>query len=230
MERTNTVSLGRIIWKILNNPLAANLTYDEAAEFATEAIGLLGVPVLYDNGFQEINIKEHKGKLNTDIVYIVQVRELNNGHGMRIATDSFHASDNQPAELRELTYQVKSGIIFTSFSEGCIEVAYKKLPVDEEGYPLIMDEEKLKMAIEYYILHRYLEPLWMMGKISDKAFDHVSKERHYYMAAASSKLQMPSMDKMQSMVNGINRLLINNNAHRDNFRLTGKKEIIKKHN
>jgi hypothetical protein len=229
MERTNSVSLGRIIWKILNNPLAANLTYDEAAEYATEAIGLLGVPVLYDKVHHEVTIKEHKGVLPNDIVYMEQVRDLTTGTGMRIATDSFHASNNQPEELRELTYEVKSGVIFTSFPEGCVEIAYKRLPVDEDGYPLIMNEEKLKMALEYYILHRYLEPLWMMGKISDKAFNHVSQERHYYMAAASTKLQMPSIDKMESLCNGINRLLINTNAHRDNFRLAGKKEIIKRH-
>ncbi len=230
MERTNTVSLGRIIWKILNNPLAANLTYDEAAEYATEAIGLLGIPVLYDKVHYEVKIEAHKGALPNDIVYIEKVRDLASGDGMRIATDSFHASENQPEHLRELTYEIKSGVIFTSFTTGCVEIAYKRLPVDEEGYPLIMNEEKLKMALEYYILHRFLEPLWMMGKISDKAFNHVSQERHFYMASASSKLQMPSVDKMESLCNSINRLLINTNAHRDNFRLAGKKEQIKRHN
>lgn len=230
MERTNTVSLGRIIWKILNNPLAANLTYDEAAEYATEAIGLLGIPVLYDKVHHEVKIEAHKGALPNDIVYIEKVRELETGKGMRVATDSFHASDNQDDQLRELTYETKSGVIFTSFAVGCVEIAYKRLPVDEEGYPLIMNEEKLKMALEYYILHRYLEPLWMMGKISDKAFNHVSQERHFYMASASSKLQMPSVDKMESLCNSINRLLINTNAHRDNFRLAGKKEQIKRYN
>lgn len=230
MEKSNTVSLGKIIWKVLNNPMAVNLTYDEAAEFATEAIGLIGVPVLYDKVQAEVNIKEHRGVLPLDIVYIEQVRELSNGQALRIATDSFHSSSNQPSELRELTYEIKRGIIFTSFSEGCIEIAYKALPTDEEGYPLIMDDDKLKLALEYYILSRHLEPLWLMGKITDKAFNFISQERHFYMAAATNRLQMPSVDKMESLCNSINRLLINTTAHKDNFRIAGKREQIKKHN
>jgi hypothetical protein len=229
MERNNTVSLGRILWKVLNNPLASSLTYDEAAEYATEAIGLLGVPVLYDKVHAEVPINEHKGAIPNDIVYIEQVRDLSTGHGMRIATDTFHSSQNQPNNLVELTYEIKTGIIFTSFAQGCVEIAYKRLPVDEDGYPLIMNEDKLKLALEYYILHRYLEPFWMMGKITDKAFNHVSQERHYYMGAASSKLQMPSVDKMETLCNSLNRLLMSSTQHRDNFRMAGKKEVIKRH-
>lgn len=228
MENGQTISLGTILWKVLNNPLASNLTYDEAAEYATEAIGLIGVPVVYDKAHHEVNIAEHKGKLPNDIVYIEQVRDLSSGLGMRIATDSFHASDNQHSNLTELTYEIKRGIIFTSFPTGCVEIAYKKLPVDEEGYPLIVNDDKLKMALEYYILHRYLEPMWLMGKLTDKAFSYITQERHYYMGAASSRLQMPSIDKMETLTNSINRLLMSSTAHKNNFRNTGKKEIIKK--
>lgn len=229
MEKNNTVSLGRILWKVLNNPLASNLTYDEAAEYATEAIGLIGVPVLYDNVHKEVTITDHKGALPNDIVYIEQIRDMNSQQGMRVATDTFHSSENQHPDLLQLTYEIKRGIIFTSFPQGCVEIAYKRLPLDEDGYPLVMNEDKLKLAIEYYIMSRHLEPIWMMGKISDKAYNHISQERHFYMGAAASKLQMPSIDKMESLCNSINRLLINTNAHRDTFRISGKKEVIKRH-
>ena len=41
--------------------------------------------------------------------------------------------------------------------------------------------QKVQLALEYYILSRYLEPLWMMGKITDKAFEYVQQKRYFYI-------------------------------------------------
>jgi hypothetical protein len=228
MTQTNTISIGKILWKILNNPLASALTYDEAAEFAIEAIRLIGAPVLYESKYATINIESHKGKMPLDVLYIEGVRDLETNSAYRDATDTFHGSDNN-RELTELTYKVQKGIIFTSPEVGCIEVAYKGLMVDEAGYPLIVDNEKVKLAIEYYTLHRFLEPVWMMGKITDKAFNYISQERHFYMASAATNLQMPSVDKMESIMNGLNKLITNDTAHQTFFKNYGKKQVIKKY-
>lgn len=229
MNTSNTVSIGNILWKILNNKLASDLTYDEAAEFATEAIRLIGAPVLYDDKFYTVDIVDYKAKLPNDILYITGVRDLDKDLPFREATDIYHRSDNN-RQFTEYTYQIKKGIIFTSLQEGCIEVAYKGLLTDENGYPLIVDNEKAKLAIEYYILHRYLEPLWMMGKITDKAFQYIEQKRHFYMAAANTNLQMPSMDKMEAIMNGINKIVRSTDSHARHFKNYGDKEYIKRYN
>lgn len=228
MIQTNTISIGAILWKVLNNPLASNLTFDEAAEFATEAIRLVGAPVLFEDKPAEIKIVEHKGLIPTDIIYIKGVREPETGRTFREATDIYHQSDYQ-SELTELTYEIKKNIIFTSIRTGCIEMSYKALQTDEQGYPMVADHAKLKLALEYYILHRYLEPMYMMGKITDKAFHYVEQKRHFYMGSASNDLKMPSMDKMESIMNGVNRLLVNQNPHANGFKNYGKQEQFKKY-
>lgn len=83
--------------------------------------------------------------------------------------------------------------------------------------------------MEYYILSRYLEPLWMMGKITDKAFEYIQQKRYFYTPSAFTALQMPSVDKMETVMNGINRLIINTSAHQNFFKKFGEKEIIKKY-
>lgn len=228
MNTPDTISIGKILWKVLNNPFASGITYDDAAEYATEAIRLLGAPALYDNKFAEVTINENKGRLPSGILNIRQVRNLDNNMAFREATATFHKSKNFN-EATEYTYEVKNGIIFTSIKEGCVEVAYKGLLTDEVGYPLIVDNQKLKLAIEYYILDRFLEPLWMMGKLTDKAYNKISQERHFYMASASNNLQMPSMDEMASMTNGLNRLLQNDRGHSTLFENYGSPEQIKRY-
>lgn len=228
MNTSNTVSVGKILWKILNNPLAASLTYDEAAEYAVEAIRLIGAPLMYEDKLAEVKIQEKKGKLPTDILYIRGVRMIDEGITFREATDTFHKSENHN-ETSEFTYTISKGIIFSSVDDTCLEVAYKGLLLDENGYPLIVDNQKVKLAIEYYILDRYLEPIWMMGKISDKAFNRISQERHFYMASANNSMQMPSPDKMESIMNGLNRIILHDSAHRDAFKNYGDKEKIRKY-
>ena len=49
MDNGLNTSLGSIIWRVLKNKLAADLTYDDAAEYALEALKLIGAPLVYQN-------------------------------------------------------------------------------------------------------------------------------------------------------------------------------------
>ena len=91
------------------------------------------------------------------------------------------------------------------------------------------DQEEFKLGLEYYILHRYLEPIWLLGKITDKAFNYIESKRHFYLASASNKLQMPDTDQMESIMNSINRLVANTSGQGNYFRLHNEKERIKKY-
>jgi len=113
--------------------------------------------------------------------------------------------------------------------DGCVEMAYKGLSIDEDGFPLIPDNEKVAIAMEYYILSRYLEPLWLMGKITDKAFNYIEQKRYFYMPSAFTALQMPNYDGMESMCNAINRLVVSPSAHANFYKKLGEKERIRKY-
>src|SRR5690606_1972081 len=106
MTHTNTISLGTILWTILRNPLAAELNYDEAAEYAIEAIKLMGAPVLYEDKLAEVGIENHKGRLPADILNIQGVRDLESNSAFRESTDTFHESKHHNC-LTELTYTVQ---------------------------------------------------------------------------------------------------------------------------
>ncbi len=153
------------------------------------------------------------------------------------ATDVYHSGSQMydslnPHYRREdqgFTYIVEKGIIKTSVEGGYVVISYKGLALDEFGYPLIPDKEEFILGLEYYILHRFMEPLWIAGKVSDKAFSYVEQKRHFYFGSAHTGLNMPDSDKMESIMNGINRLIPNTTGHRDFFRNYGVREQIKKY-
>lgn len=253
MYNGKTVSLKQILWRILKNPLASELTYEGAAEYAIEALTLLGAPLILIDKVTNppIKVENYKAALPSDVVTIRGVRLLNNFRedlpydlldknaiALRYATDIYHKAIpcensefvNETGCTEEFTYTIQKGIIFASFSEGHIQVSYKSFATDEEGFPLVPDNEKVKLALEYYILYRFLEPLWMAGKISDKAFDFIDRKKCWYMGAGNSAMKIMGPDQLESVMNSVNRLIINDKAFDNFYRRSGEKEKIRRYN
>lgn len=254
MNNGNQKSLGTILWKVMKNPLASELTYEEAAEYSLEFLKLLGAPTAYENKLFTTELTNYKAEIPCDILKIDGVRYLDttdsnnpsniNFIAMREATNTYHfdpkehENDEDPNtdfdrrnnfRHSEFTYKVQKGVIFTSMRTGCIEMAYKGLSLDEDGFPMVPDNEKVAIAMEYYILSRYLEPLYLMGKITDKAFEYIQQKRYFYMPSAFTALQMPNEDGLESMMNAINRLIVSPVAHQNFYKKLGEKERLRKY-
>jgi len=241
MHNGQTISLKNIIWTVLRNPLAADLTYEEAAGFSIEAIRLLGAPLSFEDKVTNpaLIITNNKVGLPPELLEIRGARLITNldnyedgAIALRHATDIYHNSNNcdTTQSYIEYTYTTQKGIMFTSVPDGNVQISYRALLVDEEGYPLIPNDQKVIMAIEYYILHRFLEPLWIIGKVTDKAFSYIEQKRHFYMGGASTSMRLAGMDHLESTMNTINRLIINTQAHSNFFKGSGEKERFRKYN
>jgi hypothetical protein len=245
------VSLGVILWKIMKHPLCEQLTYEEAAEYSMEFLKLLGAPAAQENKLYKAELVNYKAAIPCDILKVDGVRYLDSSDpetasasrfiAMREATNIYHFDplehgNEQDTEFdlrgnhrrSEFTYKLQNGVIFTSMRDGCIEMAYKGIATDEDGFPLIPDNEKVSLAMEYYILSRYLEPIWLAGKITDKAFEYIQQKRYFYMPSAYTALQMPNADLLESTMNGINRLILSTTMHEKFYKKMGEEERLRK--
>jgi hypothetical protein len=194
-----------------------------------------------------IEIKNYRGKLPDDILYIVQAQEYQRKIPMRKTTDNFHigrevAEEHLPDATpkppfsstlhvkdmllkdgcaEELTYSVSQCYMFTNFKEGLVEIAYKAFPTDEEGMPMIPDNTKYVLAAKAYVAEKIGQRLWMQGKMTGDKFQYLQRERDWYMGAATSAGNMPDVDKMESWKNAFVRLVPNLNFHDNAFRYMG---------
>lgn len=245
MYNGNTISLKKILWKAMNSAFMQDLSYESAAESAMECIRLIGAPLAYENKVTRplLKIIDHKTQLPSNIVLIRGARafssnDQNEGEGipMTTATDIYHQKagcyeEDTDCDMGfEVTYETQSGVMTTSFKDGYVEVAYQAIATDEDGFPLIPDNEDFKLAVEYYIRYRALEPLWEMGKVADKVFNRVDQLKSWYIGAAQSDMQFANMDHVEATMNAVNRLIINDSAQRDFFKFMGKHQRIKKFN
>lgn len=226
MVNGKNVSIGVIMYKILRNPLCSDMSYDQCAEYALEFLRLIGSPLSFtDKVSNPINFTNYKVESPKDMVSIRGIK-INNV-AARYASDIYHnEEDNFHSEY---TYTLQSCIITTSIKEGCMTISYKAIDTDEFGYPLIPDNESFKMGLEYYVMHKHLEPLWMMGKIQDKVFQYVEQKRHYYAGQAGTSMLLANIDHAETMMNSINRMIVDVNPQASFYKNFGSKEYMKQH-
>lgn len=251
MYNGQKVSLDQILWKVIGRGgLYDDLNPEDAALYAMEALRMLGAPLIYTNKVTNppLSIVAHKAKLPSDLIEIRGVRLITNDDNfndcpiaLNYATDIYHdspescdsdeslESNKHPLPYpKEYTYTTGGGVITTSFSEGKIQISYKSLDTCEDGYPTLPNDMDTLFAIEYHIRWRFLEPLWEVGKISDKAYNNVVQNRDWYMGAAQSGMQLAGIDQLESVMNAVNRLILPTGMHQVGFRRLGIKENIRK--
>lgn len=230
------VSVGEIIWRVLRNPIASDLTYEQAAEFTIEFIRLVGVPLSFiDKVTDPMELDSYKAHLPDDLIDVKGVRYIENlkdncATAMRYATDVYHVNNDDKDLVSELTYMLQNCVIIASREKGYVQIAYKAIATDEEGYPLVPDNESFKKGLEYFILHNFMEPLWTMGKIQDKVFEYYAQQRYYYTGQAESALKLQGVDQLESIMNSINRLIRPSSGHALGYKGLGNKEVIRRFN
>lgn len=100
-------------------------------------------------------------------------------------------------------YQLQSGVIKTSFATGQVAIAYRTIPVDEEGYPMIPDLYSVQSAIAHYITYRIFSRLWYQGRegMSDK-MQWADREYQFYVKQAQHDTwALHGIDEHQNFMN-----------------------------
>lgn len=231
---TGYISIMQVIDDCLNHPLLQDLSLERAVNYAQSFIQLVGMPSIFNEKAEKIEIKNYRGTLPCDYYEMIQVRTVGNkGNGklsetLRYSTDSFHMSEDKCTDY-DLTYKLQGNCIFTSIKEGTIEIAYRAMAVDEEGFPLIPDNSSFIKALELYIKKQCFTILFDLGKISPQVLNNTQQEYAFYVGQAQSDLVRPSIDQMQAITNSWNTLIQNNNHHKSGFKYNGVNQEIKVH-
>lgn len=147
------------------------------------------------------------------------------GNTFTYATDTFHMSDSK--SFSGLTYKIQGGYIFTSIKEGEIELSYKAILLDEEGYPLIPDNSKFTRALQNYIKKEWFTILFDQGKLQGQILQNAQQEYAWAVGACESEFQKMSLDKAESFYNSWMTLIPRRHQHSRTFSYNGNKQNLK---
>jgi len=222
-----------------DNGFDLEIHYDEVIEWIWDVISLVGAPQAFidkvtdgSSGMPDpIAIDNYRGKLPTDLHSVHLAREYDSKMPMVCKSSSYLKDTDQfLVGESQYSYTLNDSFMFTSFEEGEVELHYEAFPTSNLGIPMVPDNIKYIMAAQSYIAERIGYRLWMGDKLSERKYNKLEQERLWYIGAAGTAAQVPSVDEMESIKNRFLRLKVNPNLHDASFIYSMEKERLILHN
>jgi len=161
------------------------------------------------------------------------VSRLNSDPNINTILDQVFVNDlsvigaNPSAYEDEITYTINPPYLDISLETGYAMLAYKAIPLDKEGFPLVPDDEDVKEALKWYVEMMLTYSMWRHGiSGGERLYGNAKLEWVSKKKAAYGNLMMPSPDEMKSIQNIWNRLVPNINADQSFYESNGKQEQI----
>jgi len=155
-----------------------------------------------DTNGNRIYLSEGFNHKNVDIESIVTVNN-NDDLGLAVDSDVTGNVDNAFSTINETTtttsylsdsYSINPDFIHTPFKSGTLILYYKRLPIDEEGFPKIPDDAYVKEYLMWFVLDK-LMTRGMKHQIINYNITQAKLERLLPQARNSAKY--PSIENME---------------------------------
>lgn len=224
IKEYNYVNIREVLSRILRHPLLQDVSLEQAVQYTIDFIGIFGMPKLYQDKEVTLHIEDFRAKLPCDLISIIQVKDCQSGMCLRSMTSSF-----SPKEGVELTFKTQGQVLYTSFKTGDVMVAYKSIPVDDEGFPLLIDNSVFMKTLEAYIKREVFTILFDMGKINGAVLQNTQQQYAWLAGQLQSEFTIPSISEMESLKNSWCTLLQRTNEFKRGFSSLGREENIKLH-
>lgn len=233
------VNIREVLSRALRHPYLQSMTLEEAIQHTIDFIGIVGVPDFYVTKEAVVEIHDFRAPLPCDLISIDLVKH--HGRAMRSMTDVFltneskdrHHGHHHPRyhchDLNEETFKTQGNVIYTSFKEGHVEIAYKAIMVDEEGYPLLPDNANFLAALTEYIKLEAFTVLFDRNKISQQVFANQQQRYAWRVGQVTSEFTIPSMSEMEAITRMWNTLIPRTTEFNNGFRDLGNREYIRRH-
>ena len=97
-------------------------------------------------------------------------------------------------------------------------MAYKAIPTDDEGFPMIPADEQWVQAAIHDVAWKSARKLWYSNKISTDKFQKLEQDRDWYFSQAVTFSRIPGIDQREGQKNHRLRSFTDVNYHNDFFR------------
>jgi hypothetical protein len=122
-------------------------------------------------------------------------------------------------------YKIDGSHILTSFSEGYITPYFGRVPVDKEGYLMILDEGNFKEALTWFLRARLAGRGYVYGK-PPLGEDYCDAKFETWTGRAKAEISFPSVEKVQAELDTLRDLMPNFGYYQSFFTGAGSERFI----
>lgn len=225
------IKLEEALSRCLRHPLLQDTDIEAAIQYALDFIHAVGAPELFEDREARITIEDHRGKLPCDLIAINQVKRWDTGLCLRSTTDTFEPRGGKCGcrTSCEDTFKVQNSVIITSFGRGDIIISYKAIPVDEDGFPLLMDNPTFLKALELYIKKEVFTILFDQEKIKAPVLQNVQREYAWKVGQLAGELNTPSESELESISRSWTTLIHRTTDFDRGWKHLGDREYLRRH-
>ena len=218
----NPISIQVLMDNVTAHPLMKDIPDETIVRYAVDFMRIMGCPYLMDEKTADIVIDCHRGELPCDFYEEVSLRG-EHGEPFILASGSFGEGDG-------LTYTIKGGIIHTSLPSGIVQLRYRAIMEDEDGFPLLPDDSVALRAMEAYIKKQWFTVLFDMGKCTLQSLGQAQQDYAWCAGQCESRQHKVSLDKMESITRSLRTLWQRSHEHGRQFNGLGDDERWRSHN
>ena len=168
-----------------------------------------------------VGIAYHEVTLDSEVEFMTVVDNSYASARQKVSADTIEAVNCQP--YGSYTYYTELDYINTSLCDGCVRLFYKAIPTDEDGFPLIPDNEDYKEALYWYVRSKMIGAgykdtvvsMWDCMTLYDK-----------HAVRAIGQIRYPSVDQMETKLEISTRLILPENYFETFFANPGKEGTI----
>ena len=222
MNRERFVSLKEIINRVYRQggDIVDDITEDDVITYTIELIGVVGVPALFEHKVVDLEVKKYKATLPCDFVEEEGVKCCNNV-AFNASTDMYRVEDSKTFMP---TYKIQGDYIVTSIEEGYIRLAYTAIKTDDDGYPMIVDNQSFIRALVSYIIYKRVYTNYINGRLpNENIMERIERDYEFNIAQATQKLTQPTIDEFENVARMMNSFIFKHNARKSGFKNLGDK-------
>lgn len=237
IKNTKYIKIYEVLSRILRHPMLQDVNLEAAIQYTLDFIHIVGVPDMFEDKEVKLTLHNYRAELPCDLISITQVMNCKDRSCLRSMTDSFDP-DGYDEGRRSLgyrnfkeedTFKVQNHIIIASIKEGEIKIAYKAIPVDEDGYPLLQDNPTYLNALELYIKLQVFTVLFDQNKISAAVLQNTQTDYAWKVGQLQSEMTIPSESEMESICRSWTTLLQRTTDFDNGWRHLGDRQYLRYH-
>lgn len=204
---------------LLGGDLVDEVTEDDILTYALELIGIVNMPALYLKKEADLKIHKYKAALPCDFIEV---------RGVKCCDAKFNPStdlyDVAHSRTDNPTYRIQGSYIITSIEEGYIKMSYTAIKTDEEGYPMLVDDQSFIRALVSYIVYKKAYTQFINGRLPSAAIlEKLEQDYLFNIRQATTKLGNPTMDEFENIARMLNSFIFFNHAKQEDFKSIGDK-------
>ena len=209
INEINYISINELASRILDNTLLSDVNIEQIIRHVLDFMAKFGVNNIYQDKETILTVQEYRALLPCDLIRIIQLKDCKSGLCFRQMASSYIPIDND--RDYELTFKTQGRVLYTSIKECTIRLAYKAIPVDDDGFPLLIDNPLYLKTLELYIKKEIYGNLFDQGKLNQNVLNYVEQQYAWNVGQLQSEFTIPSVQEMESIKNMWTSLLQYNN-------------------